>query len=158
MLPVTAIDTPRYPVIRSLSQLANPTILTSLVVADCCDFTVGCYYPMQEIIQGVLEPGNLLPIRQAFQSLLGSVSTRRLMPWSRQGCRHDHRPRSPSAQTSTRHCPGRQCLRAVPSPLSSVRDPHDYEPGDQRHPIQTDPNCRVCGQIRRSPQHPKEMQ
>lgn len=23
---------------------------------------------------------------------------------------------------------------------------HDYEPGDNRHPMHTDPLCRICGQ------------
>lgn len=29
--------------------------------------------------------------------------------------------------------------------LESI-DPHDYEPGDQRHPMQTDPLCLICGE------------
>lgn len=27
----------------------------------------------------------------------------------------------------------------------SESTPHDYEPGDGRHPMQTDPRCRICG-------------
>ena len=27
---------------------------------------------------------------------------------------------------------------------------HDYEPGDTTHPMATDPNCRICGETRRT--------
>lgn len=27
---------------------------------------------------------------------------------------------------------------------------HDYEPGDDTHAMQTDPDCQVCGQPHRS--------
>lgn len=26
---------------------------------------------------------------------------------------------------------------------------HDYEPGDVTHPMQTDPDCRICGEPKR---------
>lgn len=25
-------------------------------------------------------------------------------------------------------------------------DRHEYEPGDERHPMHSDPLCRICGQ------------
>jgi len=34
-----------------------------------------------------------------------------------------------------------------------VPDRHDYEPGEYVAPMQTDPSCRVCGQIKRSKVH-----
>jgi hypothetical protein len=27
---------------------------------------------------------------------------------------------------------------------------HDYEPGDTTHPMSTDPDCRICGETRRT--------
>lgn len=36
---------------------------------------------------------------------------------------------------------------------SGVTVKHDYEPGDQRDPMHTDPLCRVCGQPKKSEAH-----
>lgn len=27
---------------------------------------------------------------------------------------------------------------------------HDYEPGTERHPMSSEPNCRICGETRRT--------
>lgn len=34
-----------------------------------------------------------------------------------------------------------------------IADRHDYEPGDTRHPMHTDPACRVCGRPARDGSH-----
>jgi hypothetical protein len=39
-----------------------------------------------------------------------------------------------------------------PRPVRPVTGPlpdHGYEPGDDRHPMQTDPLCRLCGEAKR---------
>jgi hypothetical protein len=61
--------------IRSLSQLADPAILASLMIADCCDFAIGRCHPIQEIIQRILKSGNLLAIRQFLKSQFELVHT-----------------------------------------------------------------------------------
>lgn len=33
-------------------------------------------------------------------------------------------------------------------PTPYVAERHDYEPGETTHPMHTDPNCRVCGEVR----------
>lgn len=37
--------------------------------------------------------------------------------------------------------------------ISNEPETHDYEPGEDTHPMHTDPLCRVCGQPKRSSAH-----
>lgn len=37
--------------------------------------------------------------------------------------------------------------------MTAEAERHDYEPGDGRHPGQTDPLCRTCGQAKRGNTH-----
>jgi hypothetical protein len=43
-------------------------------------------------------------------------------------------------------------LGGKPSALGEER--HDYEPGDDHHPMHTDPLCAVCGRPRKESVHP----
>lgn len=40
-----------------------------------------------------------------------------------------------------------------PKLKSSQAVRHDYEPGDDTHPMHTDPLCIVCGQPKKHPDH-----
>ena len=37
--------------------------------------------------------------------------------------------------------------------MASESEKHDYEPGESRDPMHTDPLCRVCGQPKDSKLH-----
>lgn len=66
----------------------------------------------------------------------------------------DYIPGVPAAGHVTRggywH-PGSKANCAKCAPPEARR--HDYEPGEGRHPMSTDPNCRVCGQSERGGNH-----
>lgn len=34
--------------------------------------------------------------------------------------------------------------------VHAEHDRHDYEPGSITHPMSTDPDCRICGETRRT--------
>lgn len=34
--------------------------------------------------------------------------------------------------------------------LHLKQEPHDYEPGTERHPMHTDPLCRICGEPKKA--------
>jgi hypothetical protein len=46
-----------------------------------------------------------------------------------------------------------RALRGELAELDAMLDRHDYEPGDTRHPMHTDPACRVCGRPARDGSH-----
>lgn len=41
------------------------------------------------------------------------------------------------------------------SALANQGEPHDYEPGDEQHTMAGDPDCRVCGETRRTCEGPR---
>jgi hypothetical protein len=66
-----------------------------------------------------------------------------------------HEVRSPEC-LEHEHEIWRQMIRHINERTTAVSDPsirHDYEPGDVTGPMQTDPDCRICGEPKRSAVH-----
>jgi len=41
----------------------------------------------------------------------------------------------------------------APDDEDRLAERHDYEPGDAASPMRTDPDCRICGEAKRSATH-----